>query len=56
MFLYENVPQLKYHNPSVEFVVERHNEGDSRIELLTGQLYDVIDYQMFILSPQMMVV
>ncbi len=39
MFLYENVPQLKYHNSSVPLNVERHSEGDSRIELLSGLCY-----------------
>ena len=38
MFLYENVPQLKYHNPSIEFSVQRHNEEDSKIEIVSGML------------------
>ena len=36
-FLYENLPQLKYHNPSTEFAVKRHNKGDSVIEILSGR-------------------
>lgn len=36
-FLYENLPQLKYHNPSMEFTVKRHRGKDSRIELLSGR-------------------
>ncbi|XP_064400378.1 uncharacterized protein LOC135346619 [Halichondria panicea] len=35
MFLYENVPQLKYHNPSIVFSVQRHNEEDSKIEFVS---------------------
>ncbi len=41
MFLYENVPQLKYHNPSIVFSVQRHNEENSKIEFVSGMLMHV---------------
>ena len=41
-FLYENLPQLKYHNPSIEFTVNRHSEKDSMMELLSGGYYTLL--------------
>lgn len=31
LFLYENIPQLRYHNPSVKFSFEAHQDPDSQL-------------------------
>lgn len=35
LFLYENIPQLRYHNPNVKFSFEAHHDTDSML-LLTS--------------------
>lgn len=31
LFLYENIPQLRYHNPTVKFSFEAHQDADSKL-------------------------
>lgn len=31
LFLYENIPQLRYHNPSVQFLFEAHHDPQSQL-------------------------
>lgn len=38
LFIHENLPQLKYHNPHVKFSVSAHREAESRVELLYGRI------------------
>lgn len=37
LFLYENIPQLRYHNPNVKFSFEAHQEPESKISFTLGK-------------------
>ena len=37
LFIYENVPQLKYHNSDVKFTVQRHRVTASTIRFKLGE-------------------
>ena len=37
LFLYENIPQLRYHNPAVKFSFEAHEEAESKLHFLLGE-------------------
>ncbi len=37
LFVFENIPQLKYHNPGVRFSVERHRGEESKISFTLGE-------------------
>lgn len=37
LFLYENIPQLKYHNPAVKFSFEAHHQDDSKLVFTLGK-------------------
>lgn len=36
LFLYENIPQLKYHNPLLQVVVKCHKDENSKILFYSG--------------------
>jgi hypothetical protein len=40
LFLYENIPQLRYHNPNVKFSFEAHSEPDSKLIFTLGEFKD----------------
>ena len=37
LFLYENIPQLRYHNPAIHFHFEAHQETESQLLLSMGE-------------------
>ena len=50
LFLYENVPQLKYHNPAVEFVVKQQKADESAITFEFGK-WSLCPRDQFMHSP-----
>lgn len=42
LFLYENIPQLKYHNPAVRFSFEAHHQDDSKLVFTLGESFRVL--------------
>lgn len=48
LFLYENIPQLRYHNPNVKFSFEAHHDPDSMLHFTLGELWFCLTHQEFV--------